>query len=144
MKKKFIIALALIAATGIIFGLFHENIQNALSAKSDCPFCKIVANDTQNQIIKEGADVMAIKKNRQTSRVDFLIIPKEHIINLKNCDPKKAGELFGKMMTIVQELARKSQQTGEFTLMINNGQASGQSVFHWHMHVKSPDSSWGF
>jgi len=144
MKKKIIIALSFIAATGIIFGLFHETLQNALSEKSDCPFCNIVAHDMQNQIIKEGPDVMAIRKNRTTSGVDFLMIPKEHIVNLKSYDPQKAEQLFGQMISIVQELAKQSQQTGEFTLTINNGAASYQTVFHWHVHVKSPDSSWGF
>jgi len=69
-----------------------------------------------------------------------LILPKKHITNIKHLDAHNAYDktIGSKMMFMAQELSKKLQGNGDFSVIMNNGGSSNQSVFHMHMHFKSP------
>jgi diadenosine tetraphosphate (Ap4A) HIT family hydrolase len=155
MKKISLLltTLLFVAGTGSLVAKAKETRKEtakecAIKPVASCPFCQIAGGKNKHQAIKEGKNVIAIKKQRPIMYgQNFLVLPKEHYVNLIETDPKKAGELFTEMIEIVQELSAAGKReggTGHFTLTFNNGSSSAQSVFHMHMHVTSPDSSWGF
>lgn len=121
---------------------------SAIKPVSSCPFCQIAGGQNKNQVIRTGENVMAIRKRRPIMYgQNFLVIPKNHHVNLIETDAEKSGELFAEIIELVQELAAEGKRnggTGHFTLTFNNGASSAQSVFHMHAHVTSPDTDWGF
>ncbi len=147
MKKiNLFLALFLIITSSNALVAKAKQITQECSIKSvtNCPFCQIANGKNKHQVIKEGKNVIAIRKNHPVVYgQNFLVIPKEHHVNLIETDAKKAGEIFAEMIEMIQELS-KNGKTGHFTIVMNNGSQSAQTVFHMHMHVKSPDSDWGF
>lgn len=144
---SFFLLLACATRSQIVLGNLgnHEAYTHAssVSSQQNCPFCAIVGTKDHSQIILEWKDVVAIRKKRPVSGVDFLIIPKEHISNLNGTDPQKAGQLFEQMLELIQFLT-KDAENKDFTLVFNNGQTANQSVFHMHMHVISRHAQSGW
>lgn len=99
----------------------------------NCIFCKIIAGDIPSSKIYEDDELIAFNDIRPIAPVHFLIVPKQHIESLSDCD---AGEqaLLGKMLLMAPELARQQGLNG-FRTMINTGREGGQEVFHLHVHV---------
>jgi histidine triad (HIT) family protein len=112
-----------------------------LNFQENCSFCAIIAGiDKDAVIIAENDDVMVIEKKPVRSPANCLIIPKKHITNLKAIDAHDMLDaiILSKMGLMAQELAKnRLAAPGDFTVIINNGATSNQTVFHMHMHMKS-------
>jgi histidine triad (HIT) family protein len=83
--------------------------------------------------------------------VHFLIVPKQHIATLSDCDESHAP-LLSKMMLLAPKLAREqgcgytangdSVGTGGFKTQFNTGPDGGQEVYHLHLHVIGGPRPW--
>jgi len=100
---------------------------------ADCIFCKIVAGTIPSKKIYEDEEVIAFNDIHPIAPVHFLIVPKEHIDSLANCDAQHQA-LLGKMLLLGPKLATEQSLKG-FRTMINTGREGGQEVFHIHIHV---------
>ena len=63
-----------------------------------------------------------------------LIIPKEHFDNIYSIDAETAAKIF----TIATEVAKAQKaelNPDGLNILQNNGEAAGQTVFHFHMHL---------
>ncbi|MEY3747665.1 MAG: hypothetical protein RL194_1124 [Pseudomonadota bacterium] len=99
----------------------------------NCIFCKIIAGDIPSSKIYEDEELIAFNDIRPIAPVHFLIVPKQHIESLVDCDAGQQA-LLGKMLLLAPELARQQGLNG-FRTMINTGREGGQEVFHLHVHV---------
>ena len=110
----------------------------------DCVFCRVLQNDINKQIIIKGNNVTAIKKPYTSKNVNFLIITNSHIINLKDYTPERHKEILSEIVEMANLLASKSKESRDWSMTINNGSKSNQTVFHLHAHISSNDSwsSW--
>ena len=99
----------------------------------NCIFCKIIAGDIPSSKIYEDDELIAFNDIRPIAPVHFLIVPKQHIESLVDCDARQQA-LLGKMLLLAPELARQQGLNG-FRTMINTGREGGQEVFHLHVHV---------
>lgn len=98
-------------------------------------FCNIIQGKSAATILYETSDVIVINKREiPPDGVDCLIIPKKHVVNIKDADPTIGAKLF----EVAQFLSKQLQGPGEFTIQMNNGATSHQTVFHMHMHFRSP------
>ncbi len=100
---------------------------------TDCIFCKIVTNAVPAKKIYEDDDVIAFHDIRPLARIHFLIVPKQHIETLKECQPAHQA-LLGKMLLLAAKLAEEQGLVG-YKTQINVGREGGQEVFHLHLHV---------
>ena len=99
-----------------------------------CPFCSVLKDDKNNQIIEKGEHVTAIRKQYKSRNVNFLIISNIHHDNLKNMDDT------GILKEIVC-MANKLSKGRDWSMTINNGKNSRQTVFHLHAHISSDEDS---
>ena len=99
----------------------------------DCLFCKIIQGQIPAAKLYEDDDVMAFADINPQAPTHFLVIPKRHLRG-----PAAASEadeaLLGKIMRLGGEIA-KGRGLEDFRLVVNNGAAAGQTVFHLHLHV---------
>jgi histidine triad (HIT) family protein len=100
---------------------------------ADCIFCKIVGGAIPAKKIYEDDDVVVFNDIKPMAKVHFMIVPKLHVENLKDCDTTHQ-DLLGKMLLLVPKLAKEQGLTG-FKTLINTGREGGQEVFHLHIHV---------
>src|SRR4051794_13063732 len=100
-----------------------------------CVFCAIVAGDAPAIRIYEDDAYLAILDIRPIVRGHVLVIPKTHTVDLTDTPPDTVAEL----MRIGQRIA-KAARASELhadgnNVVVNDGKAAFQSVFHIHLHV---------
>lgn len=102
--------------------------------KCDCIFCKIVNNEIGSMKIYESDDVIAFLDIFPASEGHTVVIPKQHIDNLSNCNP----QLLASVIIAVQEVAKiLANKLGvkDFNYLSNQGKKAGQEIDHFHFHV---------
>jgi histidine triad (HIT) family protein len=82
----------------------------------------------------EDDEMLAFFDMHPQAPTHFLVIPKKHIKGPADMGAEDT-ELIGRIIKKSGELARAHGIGGSFRLVINNGAAAGQSVFHIHLHV---------
>lgn len=102
--------------------------------QDNCIFCKIAAGDIPSATIYEDNDFRVILDIEPASKGHALILPKEHYANLYEL----SDELAAKALIVAKKVITK--MTGilgcdGYNVVQNNGEAAGQTVFHFHIHL---------
>lgn len=102
--------------------------------RDDCIFCKIAAGVIPSETVYEDELFRAILDLGPASAGHTLILPKKHFK-----DVTELGEPYtSKVLTVAAKLGmamKKGLGCSGFNLVQNNGEAAGQTVMHFHMHV---------
>ena len=101
-------------------------------AEEKCLFCDIIAGKIPAEIVDQNDDVIVIKDINPKAPVHLLIIPKKHIVDVREFE-KEDIELGGKMFALAQKIS-KDLDNIPFRLVISNGYDAGQRIDHLHMH----------
>jgi histidine triad (HIT) family protein len=101
---------------------------------SDCIFCKIIDGSIPSAKVYEDENVLAFLDISQVTKGHTLVIPKVHKENVFDLTPEIAGHLFQAVPKIANSINEQFQPVG-LNLLNNNGEAAGQAVFHYHMHI---------
>lgn len=100
-----------------------------------CVFCAIVTGEAPAIRVYEDDDYLGILDIRPFTRGHTLVIPKRHSVDLTDTPPESVAA----MAVIGQRIARAARQSGLHAdgnnIVINDGKAAFQSVFHIHLHV---------
>jgi len=100
-----------------------------------CVFCGIIDGSAPAVRIHEDDDYLAILDIRPIVRGHTLVIPKNHHVDLTDTP----AETVAGMMRLGQRIARAARLSGLHAdgnnVVINDGKAAFQSVFHIHLHV---------
>ena len=102
--------------------------------KEDCIFCKLANGIIPTRGIYEDKDFKVILDAAPATRGHALILPKEHADNLYQLSEEMAGKAF----ILAKRLAESMTETlgcQGFNIVQNNGEAAGQTVFHFHIHL---------
>lgn len=102
--------------------------------KDDCIFCKIANGEIPSATVYEDSVCRVILDVNPANKGHALIIPKEHFDNIYSIDAETAAKIF----TIATEVAKAQKaelNPDGLNILQNNGEAAGQTVFHFHMHL---------
>ncbi len=100
-----------------------------------CIFCKIVAKEIPAKIVYENDKVLAFSDINPITPEHILIIPKKHIESIDGVSDNDA-DISAAMFKAAKEIAEiKNLKEYGYRIIINNGKAAGQEVFHLHMHL---------
>lgn len=100
-----------------------------------CVFCAVVAGAAPAIPVYEDDDYMAILDIRPIVRGHVLVIPKVHTVDLTDTPAATVADLV-RIGQRVAKAARASELHADGNnILINDGQAAFQSVFHIHLHV---------
>ena len=100
----------------------------------DCIFCKIAAGEIPSATVYEDDTFRAILDLSPASEGHTLILPKEHYANVMELDEAVAAKVLPVAAKIGKAMKAGLGCAG-FNLVQNNGEAAGQTVMHFHMHV---------
>lgn len=100
----------------------------------DCIFCKIVSGALPADKVYEDEQVIVFRDLYPKAKVHLLLVPKEHVVSLRDMDESHA-ELLAHMMLLLPKLAKEQGLDSGFRTIINTGKGGGQEVFHLHMHL---------
>lgn len=99
-----------------------------------CIFCKIANGEIPSATIYEDEDFRAILDISPASTGHAIIIPKEHAENLFEL----SDDMVSKALLVAKKVAtamNKELECDGINILQNNGEAAGQSVFHFHVHI---------
>ena len=96
-----------------------------------CVFCDIVADGSADHVALRRTDVLVLVSLEGHP----LVVPCRHVPRLADLDDPTAAAL---MQTAARTAAALRTETGceGINLVLSDGAAAGQDVFHLHLHVK--------
>lgn len=100
----------------------------------NCIFCKLANGDIPTATLYEDDDFRVILDAGPAAKGHALIIPKEHYADLYELSDELAAKalvLAKKMITRLTDLLG----CDGYNIVQNNGEAAGQTVFHFHLHM---------
>jgi len=100
----------------------------------DCVFCKVVNGDIPGKVVFENDKAIGILDVHPIALGHTVVIPKGHVPSIMNL-PEDEIELVFKAVKRVAEVLNDKLSPDGFTYGINQGNASGQTVDHLHIHI---------
>ncbi len=100
----------------------------------NCIFCKIANGEIPAATLYEDEDFRVILDLGPASKGHALILPKVHAANLFELPDETAA----KVMVLAKKIAatlKEGLHADGINLVQNNGEAAGQTVFHFHLHL---------
>lgn len=108
------------------------------NAKSEnCIFCKIASGNSPAKVILENDDIVVFKDINPVAPVHFLIVPKDHVVDMKDSNLLLMKSIHSQMFQACYDLAQKLSGDKSFNIKVNNGASAQQFVFHLHWHFLS-------
>lgn len=102
--------------------------------RDDCIFCKLANGVFSTNTVYEDEQFRVILDASPATKGHALILPKEHYANLYELDENVAADAMKLAKKLVTEFTAKLNCDG-YNVVQNNGEAAGQTVFHFHMHL---------
>ncbi|PIA29807.1 hypothetical protein AQUCO_05800110v1 [Aquilegia coerulea] len=114
------------------------------SEEKNCIFCKIIRGESPCMKIYEDDVCLCILDLNPLTNGHSLVIPKCHFSSLRSTPPSVIASMFSKI-PLVSSAIMKAANCDSFNLLVNNGAAAGQVIFHTHLHIiprKACDRLW--
>lgn len=102
--------------------------------KDDCIFCKIANGEIPSKTLYEDDTFRIILDLSPATKGHALLIPKDHATNLYELPDETAGKVLVLAKKMSAQMTEKLSCDG-FNLVQNNGEAAGQTVHHFHLHM---------
>jgi histidine triad (HIT) family protein len=101
----------------------------------ECIFCSILADKAPATFVYRDQHCAALMDIRPVTRGHVVVVPVTHAPSLA----KLEAELAAHMMRVAHAIAAAQRKSGlrceGVTLLLTDGAAAGQEVFHTHLHV---------
>jgi len=100
----------------------------------DCIFCRIIRGEAPAKKVWEDERAFVFEDINPQAPTHVLIIPKKHIVGLKEAQAEDA-EIIGYLHLVAAQIARQRGIEDGYRTVFNVGPRAGQSVFHLHLHL---------
>ena len=97
-------------------------------------FEKIIAREIPATIVYEDELCIAFKDIHPCAPMHYLLIPRKPLVKLSDAVAEDQA-LLGHLMLTATKVAALEGLGEAYRLVVNNGAAAGQSVFHLHLHI---------
>lgn len=97
-----------------------------------CPFCNL--DREQEQVIYRDEEVTALLSQSQVKEGHTLIIPNDHVTDLKDLEKETCLRMFD-LLTKVANALEEGLDADGYNVAINQGTYAGQRVKHLHVHI---------
>ena len=108
-----------------------------------CIFCRIVARESPANIVLQDDQVTAFLDIHPVTQGHTLVVPNAHTEGIADLESEVGGHLFNVGMSLAGAL-RQSVKSEGINLWVADGEAAGQEVAHFHLHIIPRYRSDGF
>lgn len=105
-----------------------------LPTSGDCPFCKIVARESDAREVFRTDSIVAFFPPEPATLGHTLLIPRAHVRDIWDLGEDMAAELARATVRLAGAVKRAMAPDG-LNVIQSNGVAATQSVMHLHVHV---------
>src|SRR5437762_2963433 len=102
---------------------------------ASCVFCDIVAGDSPASIVYRDDSCVAVLDICPVNVGHTLVIPVRHATYLADLDPEDGRAVFALAQKLSQAIRRSGLKAEGVNLLLADGEAAGQEIFHVHLHV---------
>jgi histidine triad (HIT) family protein len=97
-------------------------------------FSKIIAREIPADIVYEDEHCLAFRDINPQAPTHVLLVPKQELPRLADAGAADQA-MLGHLLLAAGTVARQLGVADAFRLVVNNGVAAGQTVFHLHLHI---------
>jgi histidine triad (HIT) family protein len=108
-----------------------------------CIFCEIIRGGGEVSICYEDSDAIAFMDIQPVNAGHVLVVPREHYESLNDVPPPLAMHLFEVALKL-GPIIRRVGNSDDLNVVVSSGEAAGQNVFHYHVHVIPRKANDGF
>jgi histidine triad (HIT) family protein len=94
----------------------------------------MVRGEIPTKKVYEDEHAFAFEDIKPQAPTHVLIVPKKHIVGLKEAKSDDA-EIIGRCQLVAAQIARDRKIENGYRTVYNVGPGAGQSVFHLHLHL---------
>jgi len=105
-----------------------------MSSNPGCIFCKIIRGDAPAHRVFEDANTIAFMDIFPVSDGHVLVVTKDHFENVYEVDAETLAAIARASHRVAAAIRSELAPDGLMVFQLN-GQAAGQTVFHYHMHL---------
>ncbi|NLK28232.1 MAG: HIT family protein [Clostridiales bacterium] len=102
--------------------------------QNQCIFCKIIDGQIPSATIYEDEDFKVIMDISPAAVGHAIMLPKKHFSNLFEMDDNTASRALIVARKVATAMKEELGCDG-LNMLQNNGEAAGQTVFHYHIHL---------
>lgn len=97
-------------------------------------FSRIIDREIPGTFVYEDEHVVAIRDIHPAAPTHVLLIPRKPIPSLADLEEEDL-ELAGRLLLAASRIARQEGLEEGYRLVVNTGEAGGQTVPHLHLHI---------
>ncbi|XP_013660757.1 adenylylsulfatase HINT3-like isoform X3 [Brassica napus] len=120
---------SILGASDCTSGSSEDEKVESSNLQNDCVFCKIVRGESPCIKLYEDDMCLCILDTSPLIHGHSLIIPKLHYPTLEQTPPSVVAAMCSKVPLISNAIV-KATDSDSFNLLVNNGAAAGQVIFH--------------
>jgi len=98
-------------------------------------FAKIIRGEIPSTKIYEDDGILAFEDISKAAPIHILVIPKGEYISFEDFTLKAGSDEVANFFKQVAKIAAEQNLEDGYRLITNNGKNSGQTVFHFHIHI---------
>ena len=99
-----------------------------------CAFCRIVKGEIPAEVVAREPEVTAFLDVQPLADGHVLVVPRAHVARIEDLEPAAADALFRAVVRLAGPVRTALGAAGT-TIGINNGDATGQTIAHVHVHI---------
>jgi len=99
-----------------------------------CIFCDIIHGAAEVSICYEDATALAFMDIQPVNNGHTLVVPRQHYESFLDLPSDVAAHLFDVAMKLAPVIRKVSAAEG-MNLVVSSGEAAGQDVYHFHVHL---------
>jgi diadenosine tetraphosphate (Ap4A) HIT family hydrolase len=100
-----------------------------------CIFCRIVAGQAEASRVYRDPLVTAFMDIHPVTKGHLLVVPNSHFPDLASLDAQYAAQMMAAGRRLAMALRTAPLRAEGVNLLLADGTAAGQSVYHCHLHV---------
>jgi diadenosine tetraphosphate (Ap4A) HIT family hydrolase len=110
---------------------FRAIRKNMDARQSGCLFCEI----PEERVIAENELAYAIRDGFPVTELHTLIIPKRHVASYFELGRPEVNAINQLLSSVRDDIRHQDSTVTGFNIGINDGESSGQTIFHCHVHL---------
>lgn len=99
-----------------------------------CIFCELIHGGGEVSICYEDGESIAFMDIQPVNPGHVLVVPRDHYESLNDVPPELAMHLFDVALRL-GPIVRRLTGSDDLNIVVNSGEAAGQNVFHYHVHL---------
>lgn len=109
--------------------------QNAASAAQGCIFCAIGDRQAEASMVYEDETVVVFMDLNPVTSGHLLVVPRKHAVGLEDLDAATSAHVWSVGHAMARALRRSAMRCEGINVLLCDGEAAYQTVFHFHLHI---------